>query len=76
MARPRHRAHHDAVAATRHAWRLGLHKRLRAAEIQRAPAPPAVTEVKARTAPATLAAAITLTPRRPDRHDELFLIAD
>jgi hypothetical protein len=64
------------VAATRHARRVGLHERLRAAEIQRAPAPTPVTEVKARAASAALATAITLTPGRPDRYDDLILIAD
>ena len=76
MPGPRDRAHHDAVAPTRHPRRFSFQERLRAAEIQRTPAPPAVAEVKARATPATLAAAITLAPRRADRDDDLVLFAD
>jgi len=64
------------VTATRHSRRLGLQERLRRAEVQRAPTPPAVALVKARAATAALAAAISLAPGRPDRHDDLSLIAD
>ena len=76
MPCPRDRADDNAVAATRHARRAGLHERLGASEIQGSPTPPALAEVKARAASAALAAAITLTPGRPDRHDNLILIAD
>ena len=48
MARPRDRADDHAMAATRHPRRVGLHERQRRAEIQRAPAPPALPEVKPR----------------------------
>jgi hypothetical protein len=76
MARPRDRADHDAVATTAHPRRLGLHKRPCRAEVQCPPASTALTHVKARRPSPTDAAAITLPPGRPSRHDDLSLIAD
>jgi hypothetical protein len=76
MPRPRHRAHHHAVATARDPRRVGLHERERRAEIQRPPTPAPVTEIKAWAASPTHTAPIALAPVRPDRHDQLSLIAD
>ena len=53
VTRPRHRADHDTVATARHPRRFGLHERERRAEIQRAPAPPAVSKIETGTAAPT-----------------------
>ena len=76
VTRPRHRADHDTVATARHPRRFGLHERERRAEIQRAPAPPAVSKIETGTAAPADTAPIMLPPPRPGRHDDLSLIAD
>jgi hypothetical protein len=76
MARPRHRADHHAVTAARHPRRVGLNERERRAEIQCAPTPAPLTEVKPRAAAPTDPAAIALSPDRPDHDDDLVLRAD
>src|SRR3954466_15413196 len=69
MTRPRHRADHDAVTATRHPRRLRLHGGQRRPEVQRAPAPPALPLIGSRRPAPADPATITLTPIRPGRDD-------
>jgi hypothetical protein len=76
VARPRHRADDDAVAAAGDTRRVGLDERQRGAEVQRAPAPAALPDVEPRTAPPTHAAAVTVSPAGSGRHDDLSLVAD
>ena len=76
MPRPRDCADHHAVTATRHPRRLGLDERQRRAEIQRAPAPTTLTQVKPWAAPAAHTAAVTLATMRPDRDHDLSLVAE
>jgi len=64
------------VTATRHPRRLGLDERQRRAEIQRAPAPTTVAEIKPRAATPADPTAITLATMRPDRDHDLSLVAD
>jgi hypothetical protein len=76
MTRPRDRTDHDTVTATRHPRRIGLDMGKRRPEVQRAPAPPAVAEIKPRRPSPTDPAAIPLAPARPDRrHHHLPLNA-
>ncbi len=75
VTRPRHRADHDAVTSAGHPRCVGLNVGKRRPEIQRAPAPPPVFEIKARTAAPADTAAITLSPVRPDSDHELSLAA-
>jgi hypothetical protein len=70
------RADHDAVTTAAHRRCRGLDDRHGRAQIQRAPAPAPITQIKARAASPTHAAAITFAPVEPDRHDQLSLIAD
>ena len=76
VARPRNRADHHAVTTTTDARRAGLDEGHRRAEIQRAPTPPPLPEIKPRRPTPADPAAITLTPARPHRDDHLPLDAD
>jgi hypothetical protein len=73
---PRDRADDHAVTPARDPRRVGLHEREGRAEVQRAPAPAPIAEIKPRTAAPADPAAISLPPARPGRHDDLCFIAD
>jgi hypothetical protein len=73
VARPRHRADHDTVLRTRHPGRIGLHKRLRQAQVRRPPAPAALTKIEPGAATPTHPAAVTLMPARPRPDHNLSL---
>ena len=75
VARPRHRADDHAVAPAAHPRSVGLHERQRRPEIQRPPAPTALTEIEPRAATPADPTAITLPPRRANRDDHLSLTA-
>lgn len=64
------------MTTTAHPRQVGFDERHRRAQIQRAPAPAPISEVKAGAAPPADPAAVALAPARPGRHDDLSLIAD
>ncbi len=76
MARPRHRADHDAVAPATNPRGVGLDEREGRPEIQRSPAPPTLTKIKPRRPAPAHTAAIALPRAGPGRHHELTLAAD
>ena len=76
VARPRHRADHDTVAAARHPRRVGLDERNRRAEVQRPPATTALAEVIAPARDAGRPRSDHARASPAGRYDHLALVAD
>jgi len=70
MAGPGHGGHDDPVDRAANPGGLGLEVGLRRPEVGRPPAPPPVSRVIARAAPATEPAAVTIAALQPHPHDE------